>query len=307
MPKPPKNFNILSLDGGGVRGTIEAILLNRLLSYCPRLIRDTDLLTGTSTGGIQALGLAAGMPTTDLRDLYENAAKIIFADCFLDDFRDAWKLRGADYSDENLEKILRLQFGDMTLRDLNKKVAITAFELDNNRRCGHRSWKFKVFHNFEGDDCDGDELVVDVALRTSAAPTYFPSKDRYVDGGVVANNPALVGIAQALDKRGANKPLSEINLLSLGTGRFERYIEGEDLDWGILHWAPHLLYMMMEGGVDVVDFQCQQILGKKYHRINPLLHDKFSLDNWKKIPKMVEIAEKFDLQDTIDWLEDHWQ
>ncbi len=306
-PDPTRHFNIISLDGGGVRGTIEAVVIDRLTKEFPKLLRDVDLIAGTSTGGIQALGLAAGNPPPDTRDLYEKMSKHIFADSFLDDFRDLWKLGGADYSNKNLKKVLQAQFGDMSLAELEKRVVIPSFDLDNGYINEHRNWKLKVFHNFEGRDSDGDEKVVDVGLRTAAAPTYFPTVDGYVDGGVVVNNPSMVAVAQALDSRGGNQDLKDIKVLSLGCGKLGRFIKGSNHDWGIVQWAPYLFFMMMEGGIDMIHFQTKQILGDRYHRINPILDEKFAIDDWKKVPKLVEIAENIDLAPTVEWLEENWK
>lgn len=307
-PTTPKSFNIIALDGGGTRGTLEAVLLDRLLKEFPKLLRDTDLIAGTSTGGIQALGLAAGAPVPQVRDMYEKAAKFIFSDSFADDFRDLWKLTGADYSNKNLRKLLRLQFGEMTLGELDKRVVITSFDLDNEASDPSvRTWKPKIYHNFDNSDSDSSELVVDVALRTSAAPTYFPTVDGFVDGGVIATNPSLIAITQALDaKRGAGADLADIRLLSLGAGKTNRYIKGNNHDWGIARWIGYLFDLFGEGSVELVAFQAEQLLGDRYHRINPHLRDSFALDNWKKIPPMVEMAEELDLTRTVEWLEENW-
>ncbi len=282
--KQYRRFNILALEGGGILGTIEAVILERLDKEFPNLIRKTDLIVGTSTGGIQALGLAAG---------YEPAQV---------------KAIGTNYSNDNMREVFAEQFGDKKLKDLEKKVAIPAFDLDPGPDRKFRGWKLKVFHNFECPDSDGEELCVDVGLRTSATPTFFPTVDGYCDGGVVVNNPALIGLTQALDaKRGPGMPLAQINLLSLGAGRSARWVEGNNLDWSAAQWAPHILYMLLEGGISIVDFQCQQILGESYHRINPLLSEKIGLDDRSKIPEMIEIANKEDLKPALKWLEEHWK
>jgi hypothetical protein len=302
-----RRFNVLSLDGGGIRGTIEAVVLDRLSREYPKLLQNVDLIAGSSTGGIQALGLAAGNTAPENREAYTSMAKLVFADSFLDDFRDLWKLGGADYSTKNIRRALQMQFGDMVLRDLDKKVAITAFQLDSGPESAHRGWKLKVFHNFDNPDSDGDERIVNVACRTSAAPVYFPTVDGYVDGGVVANNPALVGIAQALNaERGGGAPFESINVFSLGAGRSGRWVKGKNHDWGALQWAPHILFMMLEGSVDATDFQCRQLLGDRYFRLNPDLTDNIRLDDWKKIPDLVELANEIDLEKSVRWLEERW-
>lgn len=305
--KSYRRFNILSLDGGGVRGTVEAVITSRILKEHPNFLRDTDLITGTSTGAIQALGLAAGFTPHQITDMYVNLMKHVFADSFLDDFRDLWRLAGADYSNKNLKHLLRDQFGDMTLGDLEKRVAIPAFDLDNGPDSSYRSWKLKVFHNFPGQDSDADERVVDVALRSSAAPVYFPTVDGFIDGGVVANNPSMVGIAQALDPRGGNMPIENVYVLSLGCGRSGRWIKGKNHDWGAMQWAPHILFVALEGSISATHFQCGQLLRDRYHRVDPILPEKLPLDDWKRVPKLIEIAQNEDLADLDRWIGEMWK
>ena len=304
----PHSFNILALDGGGVRGILEAIFIERLDTAWPRFLQKTDLIAGVSTGGLQALSLAAGKSPTEVREMYEAKSKDIFADSLLDDFRDMWKIVGADYSNKNLRKILELQFGDMRLRDLNKRVAIVAFDLDNGSKGKNslRTWKPKVFHNFPGEDTDGEERVVDVALRTTAAPVYFPTYQGYCDGGVAANNPSMVGVAQALDPRGSKAQLEHLKVLSLGTGQTELYVPGNNHDWGVAQWGSKLLYLLVDTPHEMPSFQCAMILKKRFHRVNPPLQGSFSLDNWKKIPELTAIAQAYDLDPTLEWLEEHW-
>ena len=309
IKKQYRSFNILSLDGGGVRGALEAVLLDRIQTEFPNFIRDLDLIAGVSTGGIQALAIAANKQPPVVREMYEKSAKYIFADSFLDDFRDLWKIAGADYSNKNLHKLLELQFGDMRLRDLDKKVAIVTFDLDNEVKDGSkvRTWKPKIFHNLPGEDSDGDELVVDVALRTSAAPTFFPTYQGYCDGGVAANNPAMVALALALDPRSGKCNLDHLKLLSLGAGKSGRYVKGNNHDWGAAQWASKILYLMLEGPIEMANYQCRMILKERFHRIDPELKEPFSLDNWKKIPELVDLAEEFDLESTLKWLDQHWK
>jgi len=302
--KQYRRFNILALDGGGTRGTIEAVVLERLDKEFPSLMRKTDLIVGTSTGGIQALGLAAGNTPTEVRETYVDSLQRVFADTLIDDVRDLWKATGADYSTDNMREVLTEQFGDKKLKDLEKKVAIPAFDLDPGPDRQFRSWKLKVFHNCEGPDFDGEELCVDVGLRTSSAPVFFPTVDGYCDGGVVANNPALIGLTQALR---TGNDLPQINILSLGAGKSARWAEGGNLDWGAAQWAPHILYMMLEGGINMIDFQCQQILGEHYHRINPTLAEKMGLDDWSKVPDIMDVGNEVDLKASLKWLEEHWK
>ncbi|RMF65346.1 MAG: hypothetical protein D6746_00605, partial [Bacteroidetes bacterium] len=174
-------YRILSLDGGGIRGLLSAVVLEQLDAACPGWRDRIDLIAGTSTGGILALGLAFGLTPTDLRVLYYDKGGDIFHDTLLDDLHDLGRAIGAEYDNRYLRRELERIFGDTPLGKLRKKVLIPAFDLDNEDPDPEkRTWKPKFFHNFGGRDSDADVRVVDVALYTSAAPTYFPSVDGYI-------------------------------------------------------------------------------------------------------------------------------
>ena len=222
-------FRILSLDGGGIRGIYSMALLDRIVQEVPRLMDSIHMYAGTSTGGIIALGLADGYTPAEGVDLYRRFGAEVFRDDRFDDLLDLGKLIGADYSTRPLKRVLKETYHSDTLDDLRHKghfVLIPAFDLDAVKN-GVRSWKPKFFHNFPGEDSDGGELIVDVALRTSAAPSYFPSYQGYIDGGVVVNNPCMAALAQAMNE---NHVQGEIRILSLGTGRTPQYIRGKNLD-----------------------------------------------------------------------------
>jgi uncharacterized protein len=197
-------FRILSLDGGGIRGILTAVLLDRLQKEYPALLNvrpdAITLIAGTSTGGILALGLADGLTPAQIRDLYVVNGRSIFDATWTRDIRDLGGLAGSKYDNSNLKQVLQQTFGGKKLDDLKTRVLIASFHLDDEDPTA-RSWKPKFFHNFPGPDSDGAAMVVDVAMETSAAPTYFPSYNGYVDGGVVANNPSMAALAQALDSR----------------------------------------------------------------------------------------------------------
>jgi patatin-like phospholipase/acyl hydrolase len=322
---------VLALDGGGIRGVVSVVLLQRLAAE-PALagwLGRTDVYAGTSTGGLIALGLARGLPLATLRALYEQKGKQIFADSLLDDILDLGKIAGADYSSKNLAKELKAAYGETTtLGQLGSKVVIPTFDLDNkddldalvaagkltaDEAKAQRTWKPKVFHNFPGADADDDALAWRVGMATSAAPTYFPAFDGYVDGGVFANNPSLVALAQTQDERatGACPGLDEIVLLSLGTGTSLCWIQGKNLDWGYAQWAKPLVEVMLEGVAGIADYQCQRLLGEKYHRLAPVFPPgtRYALDDVARVPDMVKFAsdpQQVDLTDTIAFLKNEW-
>jgi len=302
-------YHILSLDGGGVRGVLTAKLLERLEQAHPGFISKIDLFAGTSTGGVLALGLASGLTPTEIGQLYTQSGAWVFADSFWDDVRDLGKLTGAQYSNRHLKQAILERIGELSLGDLPKRVLISSFDLDNHPPPAGRlrTWKPKFFHNFPGPDSDAGETVVDVALRTSAAPAYFPIYQGYIDGGVVANNPSMCALAQAINPETGGQRLREVTLLSVGTGANSRFLAEQDADWGLVQWAPHLFSLMIEGGGGLADYQCRQVLGKRYLRLNPTIPDSTGVDQLDQIPALQSVAEAEELQPAILWLKRYYK
>ena len=303
-------FRILSLDGGGIRGVLTATVLERLAEKVPGLIENADLIAGTSTGGILALGLASGKKPTELREIYYNRCKDIFDDSVLDNVFDLGRITGAEYGNRKLMSMIRSVLGDVKLKELEKKVLISSFDLDNEHPVPNkRTWKPKFFHNFDGDDNDGEFTAYKVALYTSAAPTYFPSVDGFVDGGVIANNPSMAALLQTQDKRSRIKErpsLDEVILLSIGTGKPQFYITGDRNDWGYAQWAKPILNVMFDGGMGLVEYQCQQLLGQNYHRISPVLEQAIDVDSCDLVDDLVNVAQGLNLGSSTRWLRNNW-
>lgn len=304
-------YKIVTFDGGGILGLLPAVLLERLTAAMPGWLDKADMFAGTSTGGLIALGLAKGLQPLDLRRLYEEKGATIFDDSWLDNLIDIGQLRGAQYDNVNLTKELKRILGDVKLKNLKRKVLIPSFDLDNDDPDPtKRSWRPKFFHNFTGSDTDGDQLAYKVGLYTSAAPTYFPSVDGYVDGGVIANNPSLAALAQTQDRRAFTKPpnLEDILLISFSCGRAMVRIEGKRLDWGHTQWVQPLVRILLSGNMGVVDYQCRQFLKDNYHRVDPhyKLDQPFDLDDVEKIPELINFAHQVNVDETVAWLKANW-
>ncbi len=339
MPK----YRILALDGGGIRGVLTAALLERLETESGiDLTRQVDLYAGASTGGILALVLAAGLTPRACKDFYANAGKKIFARSWLTPLRNLFV---AKYSNHELRRQLETIFarqGVSTLGDLRKKVLIPSFDLHShscgpagqqrgkgeNQRHGVDTWKPKFFDNFKGGELESD--IVEVALATSAAPIYFPSAGRYVDGGIIANNPSMCALAQALQfKAELGIELEDIELLSIGSGFNPKYLKGENLNWGWPRWVNFKTFtpavstkvkalaavrarpqasstlvvdLFKEGVNDIAHYQCRQILAERFHRLSPLLQlagqiKRINLDEADEIPALLDIAQEAELKD----------
>ncbi len=308
MPK----YRVMAIDGGGIRGLLTTIVLQRLVATpgLENLLDSIDLVAGTSTGGLLALAIARRLDLARIRDVYVKKGPAIFDDSWLDDLVDLGKLRGADYGTQPLRSELRKLFGNATLGQLAKRVLISAFDLDNeDSDPAHRTWKPKLFHNFPGPSNDRALRAMDVGLYTSAAPTYFPSVDGYVDGGVYASNPAMCALAQTQDDRYSPTPaLGDVLLLSLGTGTSLQYVKGRTLDWGYAQWVKPLINLMLDGTAGIADYQCRQLLGGRYHRLSPVFPPGTTvpMDDTDKIPYLIEFASEVPIDETIGWLKQTW-
>ncbi len=305
---------VITFDGGGVRGVVPIVVLQRILREpgLAEVLQTADFFAGTSTGGLIALSLAGDLTLDEIRGLYEERASRIFAETILDDIRDLGKLIGADYRLEHLERQVHDVFGDRRLRDLRRSVLVTAFDLDNRASDPQaRSWKPKIFHNFAGPDSDGEELAYKVGTYTSAAPTYFPTADGFVDGGVFATNPSMCALAQTQDPRCRPEDradLSEVVLLSFGTGRSLQHIEGSYHDWGYVQWVRPLINLMLDGVNGIADYQCRQILRDHYFRFAPTFPagTNVNQDDVGRLPYLIEFAEGLDLTELSAWLRANW-
>ncbi len=305
-------YRVVAIDGGGIRGLVTTILLKRIVATpgLENFLDSIDLISGTSTGGLLALGIAHDIDLAQILDVYVKEGPNIFHDSWLDDLIHLGKLLGADYSTKPLRRVLQNMLGDTTLGQLEKRVLITTFDLDNeDPEPEKRTWKPKLFHNFPGPNSDRDALAVDVGLYTSAAPTYFPSVNGYIDGGVYAGNPSMCALAQTQDNRYSPKPpLDDVLLLSLGTGTSLQYIKGPTHNWGYAQWVKPLIDLMLDGTAGIADYQCRQILGSRYHRLAPVFPVGVTvpMDDVSKIPYMTEFAETLTIDDTITWLKQTW-
>nr|WP_240992343.1 patatin-like phospholipase family protein [Wolbachia endosymbiont of Culex quinquefasciatus] len=220
MSKLIKSINmakyILSVDGGGIRGIIPAIILAEIEKRTRRTIAEIfDLVAGTSTGGIVVAGLCRkderGNPqysANDLVEFYQKYGAYIFKSSFLRRSIFSW-LNCAQYPHKNIEFVLDKYFGDSTLADATNNLMLTSYDIKNNYPFFFKNWRE-----------DRNFIKLKDALRaTTAAPTYFAPKYLkinhkemvLVDGGVFANNPAACAYASA--KR--LFPNDEIILLSL--------------------------------------------------------------------------------------------
>lgn len=308
---PQHHYKVLSFDGGGLKGLISLGVLKRVSAELgsEAWIQEADVYAGTSTGGLIALSLASGKSLDEIIDFYKNFGPGIFDRSGLYYMSSFWKFLHAGYRNVVLEGQLKEMFGETRLDELKKKVVIASFDLSVKENERNR-WAPKIFHNFEGTDQDND-LLCKVGLYTSAAPTYLPSVEGFVDGGVCANNPSMCALAQVLDPRNESKrDIESVRLVSIGTGENPVSVRRKRVKWGILGWNTRLLSMIMDGPVGIADYQCRNILtGDKYQRMQTEMTENIGMDDASKIKDLLDLPNKIG-QGTIDkwasWIRKNW-
>ncbi len=262
---------ILSIDGGGIRGLIPALVLAEIEKRTGQPVAKVfDLVVGTSTGGILALGVAKnnghGAPqysAQQIAELYEKKGKIIFSRSkkpitsvggFLDEL----------YDQKGIESVLEEYFGGDLLYSAVVNAMVTCYDIEKRKPTFLKSWRTDY----------NKVLMRDAARATSAAPTFFEpahipfddtgKKAALVDGGVFVNSPSVSAYAEA--KR--IFPDEELLLLSLGTGELTReYAYEKARNWGKLGWLLPLLSCMFDGMADAADYQMRLLLEDNYIRL----------------------------------------
>ncbi|MDZ8183983.1 MAG: patatin-like phospholipase family protein [Nostoc sp. ChiSLP02] len=315
-------YKILAIDGGGIRGIIPALLLAEIERRTQKPIFSLfDLIAGTSSGGILALGLTKPRVTSDVSDslqaeytaedlvqLYLEYGVEIFYEPFFERILGPIEdiFLQPKYPSESKKEILSQYFGNATLESNLKEVFVTSYDIEQRipilftnklEKEEKRSENFRKL-------CAGFSLL-DVALATTATPTYFAphriinienSNSAYslIDGGVFANNPAHLAVleAQINSKRQANKVLNteDILIVSLGTGSLtSAYLYKEVKNWGLLQWGRPLLNIVFDGNSEIVSGQLEQVFEpsdpeakNSYYRFQILLDKELEeIDNIK--------------------------
>src|SRR2546427_5230224 len=242
-------ISVLSLDGGGIRGIIPATILAAIEEGVGRQLHETfDLIAGTSTGGIIALGIGttanAGKPyrPVDLVGLYVENGPAIFKKDLLTPVKSFF---GPKYSPDALERTLEKFFGDTELRSAVAPLLISSYDLATQLPFFFKSHRIAT-------DPSYNLRATQIARATSAAPTFFPAfhlhedgKDHaLVDGGIFANNPGMAAYAEA---RRLYPEATEFVVVSVGTGdRDDKITYAKAKRWGLLGWARQIIPVMMD-------------------------------------------------------------
>ena len=277
-----KVFKILSIDGGGIKGLYSASILARIEEKTGKKVGDYfDMICGTSTGGLIALGLSTGIPAQNLADFYYQKGNKIFpaSNYFaLRIIQRKWQfikqlLLWGKFSSTTLKSMLTEIFGDITMGEAGNLLCIPSYNLIKGEP---RVFKFP--HKEGRFFMDKDIKMVDVALATTAAPTYFPIHEHnnilYADGGLWANNPALCGLLEALDYFvGSGKEFSSFKILSISTvAQPSGWASTSKKSKSFRHWGNKLFQASMDGQAFFNDFFLKKIINNiqpsgTYYRI----------------------------------------
>ena len=296
-------YRVLALDGGGIRGLIAAEVLREIETRMGRPIADLfDLIAGTSTGGILALGLAKPdasrrpqFTAADMCDLYLNEGQTIFPHSIFQEVTSLHGLADARYPAAPLERVLAQHFGDTMLTEALREVVIPSYDLT-----APGPFFFKRRYAQE-DPSSWDVPMAFVARATSAAPTYFDpavlpypgggGEHALVDGGTFANNPTLSGYVDALKYKDAQT--ERVVVVSIGTGLPPQTpgsgaipIEADRVaDFGLIRWARPILEVVLDGVPKAVEYQMAAIRDAnsdvlEYYRLqSPLPTASHALDD----------------------------
>ena len=293
----PGRFRILSLNGGGIKGAFSAAALTAIENeYKCKIVDYFDLVAGTSTGGLIAVGLGAGVKAEKILSLYKDKGEVIFPQgCAL--WRMIRRVMSKKYEDYGLKsavsEIVTDEKGAKRLMDSCCRLLISSFSADNG--------EMRYFTTPHADSCktDGEVSMIDVALATSAAPTYFQpanvahgcSVGRYLDGGVGANMPALAAVLHAVHHLGVAP--SQIDVLSIGTTTKDMgYI---NMPKGIRGWLSkgriidlysNAQESFMKDGLNML------LRPEQFLHIDSVANDgDFSIDDLKKVALLISRGE----------------
>lgn len=299
---------ILSIDGGGIRGIIPAIILNYIEERTGKRIATMfDFIAGTSTGGILALGLTKcnsdssinhepEYTAAELVNFYHKYGRKIFNEYIPGDLDD---LLQPKHNPQGKQEVLKELLGEAKVEDALREIFITSYDLELRAPIFFTSNRYAE----QPDSLDSRKIcrgfkMFEAAMATSAAPTFFPpyqletahhTDEGYyalVDGGIFANNPSSLAMMEAMisykrkHKNAEELQRNDTLVVSLGTGSLTKQYKYRDVkNWGQVKWALPLLNVVLDGQSESVAYQLNQLMvtkgeNRNYYRFQtPLSSD----------------------------------
>ena len=276
---------VLAIDGGGLKGVFPASFLASVEEAIGSPVADSfDLIVGTSTGGIIALGLGLGLSARQVLDFYSEHGPRIFAGNR--GLKGVRQLTRAKYDPQPLRVALEGVFGTRRLGDSRTRLVIPSFDLETGVIHVYKTAHHQRFVT------DYKIPVVEVAMATAAAPTYFPtfrsaSGVPLVDGGIWANNPAGAAAVEALGV--LEWPRGSIQLLSIGCTTAPLNARADQAKWlGFSYWAKRLVPVFMAAQSSASIGTAQLLLGHQnvQRYSNTVSEGRFRLDAAKDIESL---------------------
>ena len=237
------DFRLLSIDGGGIRGILPAAIL----AECEQRFLEGDsagpyfdMIAGTSTGGIIALALSIGIPASEILAVYSDHGSAIFPQNLSENsliravqirLKKIRNIKSVRYDRNPLKRQLESILKERLLGSADRQLVIPSFD---------KAGEVNVFKTPHHPDyvLDWQLSMVDVALCTTAAPTFFAAHAHdntyFMDGGVWANNPTMLGLVDALACHDIAS--HQIKCISLGCGRSSIPISDRQLEGGLYQW-----------------------------------------------------------------------
>lgn len=220
----PRPYRLLTLDGGGVRGIIELVMIQRLEQHLGMSIHaNVDLIAGTSVGAVIGCALSAGLSAEEIHGIWIGSAHTAFSKpVSLNDHIRRIAHRGGmapKYLDHGLIRLLKTVFGTMKMGELLRPtIAVT-----------YNPWTHSAYVFSSMAEEHKEIPVWEVCRASTAAPLYFSPYNMVInelgdtvpllDGGVAANNPVVVALSEALKNNdGKARTVNDVIVASFGTG-----------------------------------------------------------------------------------------
>jgi len=294
------SFRVLALDGGGIKGTFTASVLATWEQQTGlRVVDHFDLIAGTSTGGILAIGLGLGLSAKQMLDFYRQRGPTIFPITSL-----ASKLKHSvrhvfrpKYSQEVLLRELEAAYyggkKPVLLSESKCRLLIPAYHA-----VAGSSHLFRTPHHqlLTGD---AKTESAHAALATAAAPTFFSAakvgnmiaESTFFDGGVWANSPALAAIVETTCF--LNVPLDRIDVLSVGTTD-EPFTVRKQARSGIFRWSTKLVGLLMGAQAEVSQRHAKLLAGEpRFLRVNVItVPGSYTLDSPEEIEELAALGNR---------------
>lgn len=295
------NFNIVSFDGGGLRGALSICIFENIQKKMPDIIRNTNMIGGTSTGSLIALGLAYGLSCSEVSQLYsQENVDFIFDKSYSEMLR-------PKHNNANLKELLLSVFPEkLKLKDLGKLVVIPSFYIGSETS----EWK-PIFYNNIPNSPTENARVIDVAMSSSAAPVFFPTYQNHIDGGIIATDPGLACVIHSMSKE-IGKYKEDIRLLSLGTGYNFNSIKQDTTSWGALDWIISknpdfpIISMTLEGNAQMSQIFSKMLLEDNYEKINPRIDKDIGMDDCESLQYLIDLANNYDITKHLKWIQENW-